>query len=108
MFMMFMTEGAEDPWEKLEWGRKLQHYPTVEEFVAFPGMLAKPAQCLHACMHSSYTFLQVGIQAPVHSLQSRILVSTKLCYTSCKGAVAQATAVVSVAGPCRCRSLPNG
>ncbi|KAL3143358.1 hypothetical protein ABBQ38_002191 [Trebouxia sp. C0009 RCD-2024] len=30
--------GAEDPWEKVEWGRKLQHYPTVEEFVAFPGV----------------------------------------------------------------------
>ena len=35
--------GAEDPWEKVEWGRKLQHYPTVEEFVAFPGKLACPS-----------------------------------------------------------------
>lgn len=34
--------GAEDPWEKVEWGRKLQHYPTVEEFVAFPGKLSVP------------------------------------------------------------------
>lgn len=37
--------GAEDPWEKVEWGRKLQHYPTVEEFVAFPGKLACPSTC---------------------------------------------------------------
>ena len=49
------TEGAEDPWEKVEWGRKLQHYPTVEEFVTFPGMLAYASLALHAdaCMHCS-------------------------------------------------------
>ena len=29
--------GAEDPWEKVEWGRRLANYPSVEEFVAFPG-----------------------------------------------------------------------
>lgn len=34
-----VAAGAEDPWEKVEWGRKLQHYPTVEEFVAFPGVM---------------------------------------------------------------------
>ena len=32
--------GAEDPWEKVEWGRKLQHYPTVEEFRTFPGKVS--------------------------------------------------------------------
>ena len=35
--MIVSGAGAEDPWEKVEWGRKLQHYPSVEEFVAFPG-----------------------------------------------------------------------
>eukprot|EP00803_Ostreobium_quekettii_P009715 evm.model.scf_343.5 EVM.evm.TU.scf_343.5 scf_343:31435-36314(-) len=30
--------GAEDPWEKVEWGREFQEYPAVEEFVELPGV----------------------------------------------------------------------
>lgn len=29
--------GAEDPWEKVEWGRGFATYPAVEEFVELPG-----------------------------------------------------------------------
>lgn len=37
MYVGCYAAGAEDPWEKVEWGRKLQHYPTVEEFKTFVG-----------------------------------------------------------------------
>ena len=30
--------GDKDPWEKVEWGRKFQDYPTVEEYVELPGV----------------------------------------------------------------------
>uniref|UniRef100_A0A7S1XB42 AB hydrolase-1 domain-containing protein n=1 Tax=Tetraselmis chuii TaxID=63592 RepID=A0A7S1XB42_9CHLO len=30
--------GEEDPWEKLEWGRKFESYDAVEEFVPLPGV----------------------------------------------------------------------
>lgn len=45
--------GAEDPWEKVEWGRKLQHYPSVEEFVAFPGQHSKGLSHCILLMHST-------------------------------------------------------
>lgn len=30
--------GAEDPWEKVEWGREFKNYAAVEEFIEFPGV----------------------------------------------------------------------
>jgi len=30
--------GKEDPWEKYEWGQQLAKYPSVQEFVALPGV----------------------------------------------------------------------
>ena len=29
--------GAEDPWEKVEWGREFKQYPCVEEFIELAG-----------------------------------------------------------------------
>lgn len=33
-----MIWGEEDPWEKIEWGRGLAGYHSVEEFVSLPGV----------------------------------------------------------------------
>ena len=49
--------GAEDPWEKVEWGRKLQDYPSVEEFVTFPGESFRKHTtviCTIACMSGQF------------------------------------------------------
>ena len=33
-----VVEGDKDPWEKVEWGRALKDYLSVEEFVELPGV----------------------------------------------------------------------
>ena len=37
-FSVLFVAGDKDPWEKVEWGRAFEEYPSVEEFVELPGV----------------------------------------------------------------------